>query len=180
MVAEKATKSANGWGGARANSGGARKGAGRPRKASAAIVAQVEAALPSDADQIKRAARSGGRDEAIRAGQALGWGEDEICALTGYKPIVEKRAPLATAEEPKTATELKGFCLAALKQIVEHSQSDSARVQAVKELHSRIDAEAAATGLGGKKGAQKAAAEARVAAGGKFAPPQAPGTTRAQ
>jgi hypothetical protein len=78
------------------------------------------------------------------------------------------------SDEPFKASDLKGLALKALKQIIEASPSDSARVAAIKEAHSRIDKEEMAGTPEGKKAQAKQSAEALMSGGGKFSAPSSP------
>lgn len=162
--------------------GGARPGAGRPRKLGAAVVEKVKAAPRTEAEQIKDANQKSGLVAAEALGFELGWGQDEVRALLGKDGAPVRQAvpgpPPKPDEEnpaPENARSLVGLALATLQQIMWRGPQDGPRVAAAREVLRRSELEAAAAGEGtGKKAQAKANAHAKVAAGGKFAPPPPP------
>jgi hypothetical protein len=108
-----------------------------------------------------------------RAGAGRKRGGKNAATIARLKAQEERMAAVEAAEEPKSAAELVPLAVAALKDVMLHSNSDGARVRAAKAALDFVDAQRAA---GGKKAAAKDAAERRFAAGGKLAPPPPPGT----
>jgi hypothetical protein len=162
--------------------GGARVGAGRPRKLGAVEIERDPLGAPPE-KVVKRAARKGGKGRAIEAAEEIGLAPDEVEAILWpdrRSPPSQAAEPPDQSDEPENARSMRGLALATLRSIMKNSPQDGARVRAAVETLNRADAEEAARGLGGKKGAQKAAAEAAVSGGGKFAPPAAPGNRTLQ
>ena len=145
--------------------GGPREGGGRPRKLGAAfriadkyIAADGTAPLPKwEAPESPEASPA-----TERKGKRVRELEDLLARFMG-----ETLSPVATA------TELKELALGTLKNIMERSPSDQARVGAAREVLNRADLE---TVPKGKKAAAKATAEEKAKEGGKFAPPPQPKT----
>jgi len=156
--------------------GGFRPGAGRKRSLGAVEIEAARDQKPETA--IRKAARAGGKVEAVQIGEALGWAPDEVAEAIRPGSGAAVTSDAMAADElplPETAESMRGVALATLRSVMKNSPSDPARVSAAKEVLARADAERELAGMGGKKGAQKAAAEARVSSGGKFSPPPAPG-----
>lgn len=174
-------------GGPRANSGGKRPGAGRPRKLGAVAREMVEE-LVSAESEIRRAAREEGAGAAAAKAEEHGWAPDEVRAVIGKKAASELREILkadagaipADEPDPPNARSLEGLALATLRQIMRKGPQDGPRVVAAKEVLKMAAEERAASGLSGRKAAQQAAADRVIAGGGKFAAPAPPSTTRAQ
>ena len=84
---------------------------------------------------------------------------------------------VALAAEP-TVEELEALAKKAMRQVLQYSMQDAARVSAARMVRDWADAEreraAEANSVTGKKAAAQAAAQDHAAAGGKFAPPPAP------
>lgn len=166
-------------GGARPGTGGARPGAGRKRKLGAV---EIEAGFGSRPEAvIRKAARSGGKAEAVQIGEALGWAPDEVAEAirpgSGAKaaPATDGGSEWFDARPAPTIEELDELARKTLRQIMEKSPQDGPRVVAARHAMAvAAEARAAESGGTGKKAMRQAAAERHVASGGKFAPRPSP------
>lgn len=142
--------------------GGPREGGGRPKVLGAAYriadkYIAADGSKPSGKElptEIPEAA------EFDRKGKRVRELEDLLARFIG-----ETMSPVGTASE------LRELALGTLKNVMERSPSDQARVGAAREVLSRADLE---TVPKGKKAASKAMAEEKAKEGGKFAPPSQP------
>lgn len=97
----------------------------------------------------------------------------------GMAGISAKKAPIA-ASAPHSGVDrpnpedVDALAMRTLRDVMEKSPSDAARVSAAKEWRVLREAQREAQGVNGKKAQAKAKAEAHVAGGGRFAPPSAP------
>ena len=91
------------------------------------------------------------------------------------RSAIEAVLPTLDDEAEPTVEELEALAKKAVRQVLQYSLQDAARVSAARMVRDWADAErerkAEANGVTGKKAAAQAEAEAHANAGGKFAPP---------
>lgn len=140
--------------------GGPREGSGRKIKVGGAYTPIVEKYILADGS--------------APLPEKLTKKEFQLSSHTSGKGSLADSSPkffLESVDLVPTASELKQLALGTLKQVMERSPSDQARVGAAREVLTRADLE---TAPHGKKASQKARASEVAMEGGKFSPPSQP------
>jgi len=140
-----------------AGSGGPRPGAGRKPKPGAVLVKAAPVKAKAEQPEVPK---------------------KETVIPASLRSAIEAVLPTLDDEAEPTVEELEALAKKAMRQVLQYSMQDAARVSAARMVRDWADAEreraAEANSVTGKKAAAQAAAQDHAAAGGKFAPPPAP------